>query len=250
MRRKQYLVYVIAIFGIFGTAYGGYMLVWHYAHGNGIKPLALVLLILGLLSLGFFIAVLISHFIANKKEEERAKTIVKETKDGGKEKEIPEVEDFEEVPQPKEESPTKEEPIRAEKGNDPEYVRNSRDFTYINPTPPTIYVRLVGYGPVLRIEGSRLLDMRNNTYYRIERNIVYQEGYGPRYEINGNQIRDAFGGYLYELSGNNINKVFGGFYASISGSYITLYDQSRKYEISDSLSNKQILALAALLFNQ
>ena len=77
--------------------------------------------------------------------------------------------------------------------------------------------------------------MRNNTYYRIENNIVNQDGYGIRYEINGNQIRDAFGGYLFEISGSNINKIFGGFYASISGNYITLFDSSKKYEMTESL---------------
>ena len=90
--------------------------------------------------------------------------------------------------------------------------------------------------------------MRTSTYYRIENNNVMQEGYGICYEIRGNQIRDAFGGYLYELSGSNINKVFGGYYASISGNYITLYDLSTKFETTDSLSKKQVLAVAALLF--
>ena len=114
----------------------------------------------------------------------------------------------------------------------------------------TVYVKQVGYGPLLRVEGNRILDMRSNTYYRIENNIVNQEGYGPVFEIRGNQIKNAFGGYLYELSGSNINKVFGGFYASISGNYITLYDLSIKYETTDSLSKSQILAVAALLFGK
>ena len=111
-------------------------------------------------------------------------------------------------------------------------------------------MKQVGYGPVLRIEGTRVIDMRTNTYYRIENNMVMQDGYGPIFEIRGNQIKDAFGSYLYELSGNNINKVFGGFYASISGNYITLYDLSIKYETTDSLSRRQILVVAALLFGK
>ena len=92
--------------------------------------------------------------------------------------------------------------------------------------------------------------MRSNTYYRLENNILMQDGYGPIYEIRSNQVKDAFGGYLYELSGSNINKTFGGFYASISGNYITLYDGSIKYEMSDSLSKSQILAVIALLFGK
>ena len=92
--------------------------------------------------------------------------------------------------------------------------------------------------------------MRNNTYDHIENNLVYQDGYGVIYEISGNRIRDAFGGYFYEISGSNINKVFGGFYASISGNYITLFDLSKKYEMTDSLSKKQLLVVAMLLFGK
>ena len=80
--------------------------------------------------------------------------------------------------------------------------------------------------------------------------MIFQEGSGPRYEIRGDQIKDAFGGYLYELSGSNINKVYGGFYASIGGSYITLHDSSRKFEMTGNLSRKQVLAVAALLFHR
>ena len=121
--------------------------------------------------------------------------------------------------------------------------RSSPSYSY-----STVYVKQVGYGPLLRVEGNRILDMRTSAYYRIEGGLVKQEGYGPVFEIRGNQIKNAFGGYLYELSGSNINKVYGGFYASISGNYITLYDLSIKYEMTDSLSRNQILAVAALLF--
>ena len=92
--------------------------------------------------------------------------------------------------------------------------------------------------------------MRNNVYYRIEDNMVKQEGSGPVFEIRGNQIKNAFGGFLYELSGGNINKIYGGFYASISGNYITLFDLSVKYELTGQLSKKQTLAVVALLFGK
>ena len=68
--------------------------------------------------------------------------------------------------------------------------------------------------------------------------------------MKGNQIRDIYGSFLYEISGSNINKNYGGFYAPISGSYIALYDLSEKYEMTDDLSKKQILAVAALLFGR
>ena len=111
-----------------------------------------------------------------------------------------------------------------------------------------IYVKKVGYGPVLRVSGNRVLDMRSNTYYHIQGNMVHQDGGGPAFEINGSKIRSAFGGYLYEISGSNINKVFGGFYASISGNYITIHDLSEKYETTGTLNKNQILVVAALLF--
>lgn len=106
----------------------------------------------------------------------------------------------------------------------------------------------VGYGPVLRVEEDEILDMRSNTYYRTDGNIVKRSSSGPVYEISGNRIRSAFGSYLFEISGGSVYKTFGGFYASISGGYLQTYDLSEKYEISGSLSIKQQLAVVALLF--
>ena len=236
MKRKQYIDWLATVFGIFATVYGGYLLAWHFNHGNGLNSLALVLLILGIISLVFAITLLTSRYLfSKKKQKDDVITKVEEVKT-----EMVEEKKEEEKPRPKEEiKPAKERYENVE--------RSSRS-SYSYSVSSTVYVKQVGYGPLLRVEGSRIQDMRNNTYYRIEGNMVNQEGYGPRFEIRGNQIRDAFGGYLYELSGNNINKVYGGFYASISGSYISLYDNSIKYEITDSLSKKQILAVAALLF--
>ena len=75
-----------------------------------------------------------------------------------------------------------------------------------------------------------------------------QLGSGPAYEISGNKIRLAFGGYLYEISGESVNKVFGGYYASFSGGCLQTLDLKEKYEISGSLSLQQKLAVVALLF--
>ena len=239
MKRKQYIDWLATSFGIFGTVYGAYLLIWNYNHGNGLNVLALILLILGSIALVFSIALLISRYIVYKKNKNRAVPIEAET--------IKE-EIFEETSLDEDEDIV--ETIKEAPKERTDYVeRRSRSSSSYYGSP-TIYVRQVGYGPLLRIEGSRILDMRTSTYYRIEGNLIKQEGYGPRFEIIGNNIKDAFGGYLYELSGSNINKVFGGFYASISGNYITLYDSSYKYEITDSLSNKQILAVVALLFDK
>ncbi len=249
MRRKQYIDWLAAVFGIFGTSYGGYLLIWHYNHGNGFNPYALILLILGVISLSFVIAIIISRYIFSKKRKDNS-PVQTQDENVKEEEKIKEEKSTEAKVEEKPKVEEKEETIQIPYKKKERYGERSSRPSYSYSAPSTIYVRLVGYGPMLRIEGSRILDMRNNTYYRIEGNVVYQEGSGPRFEIRGNQIRDVFGGYLYEVSGSNINKIYGGFYASISGSYITIHDLSRKYETSDSLSTRQTLVMAALLFDR
>lgn len=241
--RKFYLVWVIAVFGIVGTVYGGFSLIYNFSHCKGLYLPALVLLICGGAALVLFITLYtISYFQMKKRERERAPLEA-------------------EVIEEKEEEPAKEEPkpdpVIEPKQEQKEMEKEEFVKRIQRPSPSsssysvsTVYVKQVGYGPLLRVEGNRILDMRSNTYYRIEDNMLMQEGYGPVFEIRGNQIKNAFGGYLYELSGSNINKTFGGFYASISGNYITLYDLSIKYEMTDSLSKSQILAVAVLLFGK
>ena len=235
--RKQYLLWIIAVFGIVGVAYGGYLLIYHFNHGNGLSIPALLLLIFGGVALITFIVLYILSYISLQKKKAMELT---------KKEEAPVVEEVKPEPQPKAEVKSK---ARYE---DVQYTssREKPNRSIYDNAVSTIYIKKVGYGPILRIDGNRILDMRNNTYYRIEGNMVKQEGSGPLYEIRGNQIKNAFGGYLYELSGDNINKVFGGFYASISGNYITIYDLSVKYEMTDRLSKNQILAVAALLFGK
>lgn len=238
MRRKQYLPWLIMVVGIVGTAYGSYLLIYHFNKGNGLNVLALVLLIIGIVCLTFSILLAGSIYLSQKKKKNVVDAVVEPN-----EEEKPEV-----VEEPKEEPKPAPKPER--KNEETTHApKERRDYSYSSSSYiSTCYVKLIGYGPLLRVEGNRILDMRNNTYYRIENNIVNQDGYGIRYEINGNQIRDAFGGYLFEISGSNIKKIFGGFYASISGNYITLFDSSKKYEMTDSLSKKQLLVVAALLF--
>lgn len=234
--RKIYLVWSIAVFGIFGTIYGAYLLIYHLNHGNGVNVLALLLLILDLFSLGLFLGLYIASYIAQKK----------------KKNEVPPAEE-KPAEETKEEVKIVAKPLLKQEIKQEGYVQKETR-TYESSSPrysySTVYVKQVGYGPILRIEGNRIIDMRSNTYYRLENNMLTQEGYGPVFEIRGNQIKNAFGGYLYEISGSNINKTFGGFYASISGNYITLYDLSVKYEMTDSLSRSQLLAAVALLFGK
>ncbi len=239
MKRRQYLDWVIMVIGIIGTAYGAYLLVWHYNLKNVLFVPALVMLIIGIIALAFIIALETSKYLAHKKKQDNAIPT-----------QVEEVKEEETKAEEKVEEPVKEEPKPKVERKQSEYVERSSHASYSYSVPSSIYVKLVGYGPLLRVEGNRIQDMRDNSYYRIENNIVNQEGYGPRFEIRDNQIRDVFGGYLYEISGSNINKAYGGFYASISGNYITLYDSSKKYETTEQLSKKQVLTVAALLFGK
>ena len=234
--RKIYLPWLIAVFGIFGTSYGAYLLVYHLKHSTKISAGSLVLLIFGIISLILFISFYISyHFSKKNKKNDQTNYLNQQ---------VTEVKKIEPV---KEEIKPANKKLQNYKKEYTPYENHSR---YDNDYSSTVYVNKVGYGPILRVEGNRILDIRTNIYYRIENNMVKQEGSGPLYEIRGNQIKNVFGGYLFELSGSNINKVFGGFYASISGNYITLYDLSVKYELSSSLSKTQLLAVIALLFGK
>jgi hypothetical protein len=238
--RRRYFLWTIAVFGIIGTAYGASSLIYNFKKGEGLFISGLILLIIGIIALLVFLFFFSIQYVSNKNKMNAP--IPSEFKE---EKVIEEDKDTKETASFNEKSE-----IEQEKKREYFYKAERNERTSYRYSVSTIYVKQVGYGPILRIDGNRILDMRTNTYYRIENNMVNQEGYGPVFEISGNQIKNAFGGYLYELSGSNINKIFGGFYASISGNYITLYDLSVKYEITDSMSKNQILAVAALLFGK
>ena len=60
---------MIAVFGIFGTAYGTHLVIYHYKNGNGLNVPSLMLLIFGGLALVFSVALYISILIQNKKKE-------------------------------------------------------------------------------------------------------------------------------------------------------------------------------------
>lgn len=246
--RRRYFYYFIVVYGIVATAYGGFSLIYNLSNGKGVSTYALVLLISGVIALLFYLTLYAFSKLASKKTVNEPapvteENVVEEVVEAPVEEQAQEEEVADSAPQdnppPSEDKEEKDDYVPRT----PRSYRSSSSYSV-----STIYVKQVGYGPLLRVEGNRILDMRNSTYYRIENNMVMQEGYGPVYEIRGNQIKDAFGGYLYEISGSNINKVFGGFYASISGNYITLYDLSIKYEMSDSLSKRQILVVVTLLF--
>lgn len=252
--RKYRLPWSIAAFGFVAVAYGTYSLVSHLKSDEEISLPGLLMLIAGGISLLTLLVLILMDAFKRIRDKELIEAPIKEdTYEGVIEEEEEEKHisenpiniDEEEIEN--EEIDNVEEYDEEEEEFTPSYTKSYSSSSY---SYSTIYVKEIGYGPVLRIDGSRILDMRNNVYYHVENNIVIQDGYGPAFEIRGNQIKDVYGSYLFEISGNNINKVFGGCYASVSGNYITLFDSSRKFEATESLSRNQILIIAALLFGR
>lgn len=247
--RKYRLPWSIAAFGFVAVAYGTYSLVSHLKSDEEIFLPGLLMLIAGAIALLTLLVLILIDAFKRIRNKDLIEAPIKEDSYEEAIKVEEEEEHISENPIniDEEEIDNLEEYGEEEEEFTPSYTRSYSSSSY---SYSTIYVKEIGYGPVLRIDGSRILDMRNNAYYHIENNIVIQDGYGPTFEIRGNQIKDVYGSYLFEISGNNINKVFGGFYASVSGNYITLFDSSRKFEATESLSRNQILIIAALLFGR
>lgn len=240
MRRRNF-AWTFLVLSLVLTIYGGYVLIYHHLKENKLSYLGLAFFIFGVVLLISYIVLFTISLIQKKKLKTKSKEVVIDQKTEENPSVAPVKEDK------KQESISKEKPVGSPCKS--YYVeRSSYTSSGSSYSDTTAYVKLVGFGPILRVECSAILDMRNNIYYRIEGNIVHRSGSGPVFEISGNRIRLAFGSYLYEISGSNVNKIYGGYYASFSGGYLTTHDLKEKYEITDSLSLKQKLAVVALLF--
>ena len=234
--RRQHFEWTYVVLSLVLTIYGAFSLIYSHINNKDVPILGLIFLIVGGVLLLIYIVLVIITLIQKKKRKViEEPTVVEEKVEEPLIKEDPVVK---EDPLPKVESTTKTETT---------YVRSKPTRSFNGGSG---YIKLVGYGPVLRIEEEEILDMRNNTYYRIEGNMVKRLGSGPVFEISGNRIRSAFGGYLYEISGSNVNKIYGGFYASFSGGYLQTHDLKEKFEITCSLNLKQQLAVVALIFGE
>jgi len=265
--RRQHFAWTFLVTALVMLVYGVYSVFYCLNRKTDIPVLAIVFLIIGgVMLLVFGVLYLISRrqkmrYPASKgpihpKKEEPEPEIEEEPQPEVKEepKPVAPVVEKEMEPKAKEEPEPKEPEVEEEEPDDEEETSYYDEVVY-EPAPAprpfrggNAYVKRLGYGPVLRVEGAEILDMRSNTYYRIEGNYVKRMGSGPVFEISGNRIRAAYGSYLYEISGTSISKVYGGFYASVNGNFINLFDLSVQYEMSGSLNNTQILVVAALLF--
>lgn len=213
MRRQRfwwtYLVVTIVLAG-----YGTFSFIYNLNRGKGVSILGLIFMIIGLMMLGLFLGLFFYDYFVTKKNKKIIESKIIEQP----------VEEVEEIKVEKEEYKEKKvfnkEKFRYEDNEEERSKRNhysTNRSRYDYDFSSTVYVKKQGYGPILRVEGNRLLDMRSNTYYRIEENVIKQEGSGPVFEINGNRIKLAYGSYIYEMNGNNINRTFGGFLLKLTG---------------------------------
>ena len=235
--RRQHFLWTYLVLAVVLTGYGGFSVAYNHIHGRPLPILGIVFLSIGGVMLLAYLVMLFITIIQKHNQKSEEMVIEQKPEDVAKE-------------EVKDEYNTKEKVERdyASRQNreDTEYVsRKNSDGIYDS---ETIYVKKVGYGPILRVYGSQILDMRNNIYYQIEGNRLKQQGYGYVYEIIGNRIKLSYGGYLYEISGNNISKTYGGYFANISGNFIQTNDLKEIYETSGSLNKKQQLCVVALLF--
>lgn len=246
--RKQHFAWTYLVISIVLTVYGVFSIVYNVIKQKDVPALGLAFAIIGGVMLAVFFALLLVDLFRKKKNPPVPEEPVTEEPEPVSEKpeEEPEAEPAEEI----KEEVTVVPPSPAPKRSRPcvEGTVYQRGVLRSRFNGGSGYVKLVGTGPILRVTGIEILDMRSNTYYRIEGNMVQQLGSGPVYEISGNRIRNAFGSYLFEISGSNVNKVFGGYYASFSGGYLQTHDLSAKYEVPSDLNLEQKLAVVALLF--
>ena len=243
--RKERLLWQILVASILLVAYGGFFVFYEYGKNQALFVSALIALGVGLTMLTLF---LIGKYRSKKKGNDEAPV---EPSEAPKEEPSPDP-----IPEPapkpissQEEQPEEERVDIAPVARRPRQAA-SRPQAVHYASSSTVYVKQLGYGPVIEIRGTRVRDMRNNTYYHLEGGNVYEEGRGIVYQIYGNCIKSIHGSPLYELSGSNINRVFGGYYASYQGGYITSHDLSKRFEVTDSLPKPLVLFVAVLIFGE
>ena len=241
--RRQRFVWAFLALAIVLTAYGSFSFIQNLNQGKGVFVPGLTLLIIG----GVMLLLCLVFYLLSRRGKTKEEAFVPEP-----EKEEKPVVREEEKKESEPKGRPSETPCPAEKmapaSFDSSYIRKPSISRYDRDDSENAYVKKIGYGPVLRVTGSEILDMRTNTYYRIEGSVVNQSGYGPMFEISGNRIRAAFGGYLFEISGDNVSKTFGGYFATFNGGFLQTNDLSERFEITGPLSLRQRLAVVALLF--
>ena len=230
--RRERLAWTYLVITALLLAYGGYTAIYHHDKNRALFISGIVAFFIGLAMLIIYVVLRFAKkkkdpeaMPEEKKEEAVDATMIEPIKKVSMEKEIV----LEEVA----------------------HVKAPRQG-YSNRTTDVArgYVRHMGHGPVLEVQGMRIRDMRSNIYYRIDGSYVYSEQGGLSFELQGNRIKSLAGAGLFELQGDQLRRVFGGAFASVNGAYITTYDGLEKYECPSDLNRSQLLVVAALLFNE
>ena len=234
------------VISLFLIIYGGYFVITNFnSRGNLFISAVIALSIGGVMMLIFLVLTLIDKINSKKHKEE-----IKPVEENIFEEPVEELETEEEIFEPVKETPKKEEkPVVESYSSSSSSVSTSRSVKKENRVRPCYgYISELGSGPIIEINGYRIRDMRDNTYYRIEDHHVYSDYGGLMYVIEGKTIKSLSRGYLYEISSGDVYKVYGGYYASFSGGHISLYDNSKIYRYDDDLGVEFKLVIAVILF--
>ena len=180
--RRQHFEWTFVVLALVLTIYGAYSVIYNVTHQKDIALLGLIFLIMGSIMLIIYLVLFIISFIQRKNnkavEEEIIDAPVIEKVEEKPTEEEPKKEEVKEEPKVVEEEVDEETEIEEDDEDEVDYS-DEVDYVYeYEPVPPrrsydrTVYVSKSGYGVVLRVTGSEILDMRTNTYYVIEGNMV------------------------------------------------------------------------------
>ena len=111
-------------------------------------------------------------------------------------------------------------------------------------------IKLIGRGPVLEINGTRIKNLVTSESYDINGSYISLVGNGPIYEIKGNAIKEVYGSYKLELNGNMLYSLTFGNIAEINGSFIRYMYGGNEYELPEGLTKLELLAIIAILFGK
>ena len=242
--RRQHFLWQYLVVAILLTVYGAFFTIRNITQNDIVFLTAVVALSAGVLMLAIYGCLYLIGWVRARKSKSPQNEVEK-PEENKEEPQGDEDKPLEEMETPKIEEGFKPSPVVTKRYDAPAINRSIYDSATSRG-----YVREIGRGPVLEINGNRVRDMRTGNYYRLEEGNVYQEGSGICFQIYGNRISNIHGSQLYEISGSNINKVFGGYFASVSGNRIATHDSSRQFEITGSLSRNMLLLIAALLFGE
>ena len=170
--RRQHFQWTFLVLALVLMIYGGYSLIYSHVNHKDLPVLGLIFFIGGSILMIVYVVLTIISVFQNRKAAANNKVVEAKVEEVPEKEEKPE----EEPEQEDEEEEEIEEPVTEKE--DTRALRN--DTVYVSESKRSAprfeggsgYVKKVGFGPVLRVNNEEVLDMRTNTYYRIEGNMV------------------------------------------------------------------------------